>query len=77
MADKTLKEQIDQLKKEIPDFLNGCRALGVQFSCTFLFDDGEHHDIATHLNVNDDHHMLDMMTSQTEVWWDCNHSDST
>ena len=71
---KTQQEQIEQIKKEIPEFLAGCRALGVQFSCSFLFEgSNQRHDISTHINANDDHHLLDMMTSQTEVWWDRNH----
>lgn len=73
MLDKTTEEQIAQIKKEIPDFLDGCRALGIQFCCAFLSDDGGPHDISTFVNAHDDHHLLDMMTSQLEVWRDCNH----
>lgn len=75
MEEKTKEELQEKLRETIDDFLNECRAAGVQFACAFLFEEveGGRHNVETSIHAFDDHHFLDMQCGLHEGWWKANH----
>jgi hypothetical protein len=78
------QEQREQTNEELGDVVKILRAHGRQFVLAVL-DEVEgggpeatsfqtsKHEIACEVNVNDDHHYLDMICALIEVWRECNH----
>lgn len=66
------KLRIASLKKDIKTLCDKLRVEGVDFSMAFIFG-ATKHDSIEHINANDDHHVLDMLNNQLQLWTKLNH----
>lgn len=72
---KTQEQEQAQVLEEMKEMGKALRALGIDFIiCLNTGQNGQVHNISTDMNVQDDHHVLDMVACITETWWKANHS---
>lgn len=62
-----------ELKTMIKNFMAELKKGGVQFSMAYILSGGKKHDGAEHINANDDHHVLDLINNQMQLWTKLNH----
>lgn len=68
------KEQ-KQLMREMKEMGDNLKAAGIDFIIALNTGEAEQtHNISVRINVEDDHHMMDMLCGINECWYDANHS---
>lgn len=67
------KESREKLLEGLKTICQQLRQVDVDFIVCLNPDDGDEHNVSVDLNVRNDHHFLDMLTSITGSWWKCHH----
>lgn len=79
---KELKEKITncsikKLQDKINNLLDELREFDINYSCSFLFpsetEKAHNHIMFVGVDVKDNHHFLDCISSQLKMWEECNH----
>ena len=74
-----MERKIDKMQKAIEKIEEALKELkeetgsGVNFVVSIMMDVDGKHTVNTRIDVCDDHHMMDIMSSITEGWWNANH----
>lgn len=63
---------VTAIKKEIKHLCDLLKDEKVDYSMSFIFGKGKH-DGVEHISAKDDHHMLDLINNQLQLWTKLNH----
>lgn len=69
----TPEEQRNQMDAELEEVVKILRAHGRQHILIVIDESEQKHDMRSSIDVNDDHHMMDMLAHITDVWRESNH----